>query len=49
MDRRQLECFLAVAEHRSFVGAARALHVAQPSLSQTIKAMERRVGGPLFR
>lgn len=48
MDRRQLEYFLAVAAHGSFTGAAAALHVAQPSLSHSIKAIEREVGALLF-
>ncbi|MHA6626626.1 LysR family transcriptional regulator [Pseudonocardia sichuanensis] len=48
MDRRQLEYFLAVAAHGSFTGAAASLHVAQPSLSHAIKAVEREVGAVLF-
>jgi LysR family transcriptional regulator, carnitine catabolism transcriptional activator len=49
MDRRQLECFLAVASHGSFTSAASALRVAQPSLSYTIRALERELGTPLFQ
>jgi DNA-binding transcriptional LysR family regulator len=48
MDRRQLEYFLAVASHGSFTSAASALRVAQPSLSYTIRALERELGAPLF-
>lgn len=48
MDRRQLEHFLAVASHGSFTSAASALRVAQPSLSYTIRALERELGTPLF-
>jgi LysR family carnitine catabolism transcriptional activator len=48
VDRRQLEYFLAVAAHGSFTSAAAALHVAQPSLSHAIKAVEREVGAQLF-
>lgn len=48
MNTRQLEHFLAVVDHGSFTRAAEHLHVAQPSLSQTIKGMERELGVPLF-
>jgi DNA-binding transcriptional LysR family regulator len=43
-----LEYFLAVAAHGSFTGAAAALRVAQPSLSHSIKALERELGALLF-
>jgi LysR family carnitine catabolism transcriptional activator len=48
MDKRQLEHFLAVASHGSFTSAAAALHVAQPSLSQTMRNLERELGVSLF-
>jgi DNA-binding transcriptional LysR family regulator len=48
VERRQLEYFLAVVEHGGFSKAARALHVAQPSLSHTIAGLEAEVGGALF-
>lgn len=48
MERREVEYFLAVAEHGSFTGAAKALHVAQPSLSAAIGQLENRLGGKLF-
>jgi DNA-binding transcriptional LysR family regulator len=48
MDRRQLECFLAIVDHHGFTNAAQALHIAQPSLSQTIKRLERELGVDLF-
>lgn len=48
MERRQIEYFLAVVEHGGFTNAARALHVAQPSLSHAIAALEAELGGLLF-
>ncbi|ADB49837.1 transcriptional regulator, LysR family [Conexibacter woesei DSM 14684] len=44
----QLAYFVAVVETGSFTGAARREHVAQPSLSQQIRALERELGGPLL-
>ncbi|MBB3664697.1 DNA-binding transcriptional LysR family regulator [Prauserella sediminis] len=48
MDRRHLEYFVAVAEHESFTAAAHALRIAQPSLSQAVKALENEVKTELF-
>lgn len=48
MDRRQLEYFLAIAEAGSFTRAAQALHVAQPSLSHSMRTLEGELGSPLF-
>ncbi|GAA1548444.1 MULTISPECIES: LysR family transcriptional regulator [Brevibacterium] len=48
MDIRQLRQFLAVVDTGSFTKAADTLLVAQPSLSQTIKGLERELGVTLF-
>lgn len=45
---QQLEYFVAAVDHRSFSAAAQALHVAQPSLSEQIRRLERRLGVVLF-
>jgi DNA-binding transcriptional LysR family regulator len=48
MDARQLEYFLAVVDHGGVNKAAQALYLAQPSLSQAIRALERDLGNDLF-
>ncbi|GAA4485726.1 LysR substrate-binding domain-containing protein [Rhodococcus olei] len=48
MEFRQAEHFLAVIDHGGVVRAAAALHLAQPSLSQSIRVLERELGTPLF-
>ena len=48
MDLRLLEYFLAVVNHGGITKAAKALYIAQPSLSQAIRKLERQLGVDLF-
>lgn len=48
MERRQLEYFLSVVDNGSFTAAAAVLHVAQPSLSQAVRTLERELGAELL-
>ncbi|MEV0084723.1 LysR family transcriptional regulator [Saccharopolyspora sp. NPDC050642] len=48
MDSRQLRYFVAVAEHGGVTKAAKALQVAQPTLTQGLRALERDLGVELF-
>lgn len=45
---RQLQYFVAVADHNAFGAAAQALAVSQPSLSKQLAIMEDELGAPLF-
>jgi len=48
MDDRRLRYFLAVVDEGSVTRAAQRLHVAQPSLSQALRAFEREIDVQLF-
>jgi DNA-binding transcriptional LysR family regulator len=48
MNVRQLTCFVAVVEDGSFTRAARRVGIAQPSLSQHIRALEEELGGAVL-
>ncbi len=47
MKLKQLNAFLAVAEHRTIRGAARALGVTQPAVSSIVRELELDLGAPL--
>jgi DNA-binding transcriptional LysR family regulator len=48
VELRQLEHFIAVAEEGGFTRAAQRLHLVQSTLSVSIRALERELGGQLF-
>lgn len=45
---RQLNVFLAVAEHKSITAAAQACHVTQPTVSMQMKELSQAIGLPLY-
>lgn len=48
MDERRLRYFLAIADEGSVTKAASQLHIAQPSLSQSLQTLESELGARLF-
>ncbi|MED0678524.1 LysR family transcriptional regulator [Aneurinibacillus thermoaerophilus] len=48
MDIRHLQCFLKVAQCKSFTKAAQALYLTQPTISKMIKNIEKELGVVLF-
>lgn len=48
LDLRQLQHFVSVASHGSYAQAAQALNLTQPTLSRSIQALERQIGGRLL-
>jgi len=48
MERRQLEYFIAVAEHDGFGRASIALNVTQSTISQAVAQLEGELGSELF-
>ncbi|MBW4717190.1 LysR family transcriptional regulator [Saccharothrix obliqua] len=48
MELREIECFLVVAEELHFRRTAERLHLSPARVSQTIRLLERRIGGALF-
>ena len=48
MELQQLKYFLEVAQSQHITRSAEKLHIAQPSLSQAIKRLERELGVPLL-
>ncbi|WP_024793665.1 LysR family transcriptional regulator [Tomitella biformata] len=48
MDLRQLQYFLAIVDHAGMAGAATALGVTPPTISTSIRTMERSLGLQLF-
>jgi DNA-binding transcriptional LysR family regulator len=49
MEMHQIRYFLAVCEELNFTRAAQRCGVSQPSLTNAIKALERQLGGAVFR
>jgi DNA-binding transcriptional LysR family regulator len=48
MDRYEIDTFLTLAEELHFGRTAQRLGLSQARVSQTVKALERRIGAPLF-
>ena len=48
MEIQQIRYVLALAREKSFLGAAKQMHVTQPTLSQQVQKLEKELGVPLF-
>ncbi|MCF8482916.1 MAG: LysR family transcriptional regulator [Rhodospirillum sp.] len=48
MDKRSLECFVALAEELHFHRAAQRCHISQPGLSQQLQRLEEQLGAQLL-
>jgi DNA-binding transcriptional LysR family regulator len=48
LNLRAMQHAIAVADHGSFVSAARAVHLSQPALSRSVQTLERSIGARLF-
>ena len=48
MNYKHAEYVMTIVEQGGITAAARVLHISQPSLSQTVKAVESDLGAPLF-
>ena len=48
MEIRTLKYFLAVTREQSILGAAKHLHLSQPTLSRQLKELENNLGKQLF-
>lgn len=48
MTNLDIETFWAVVQHGTMTAAAEALYITQPTLSMRVRALEERVGTPLF-
>jgi len=49
MEVRVLRYFLAIVQEKTITGAARRLHISQPTLSRQITELEAALGTPLFK
>jgi len=49
MQMQQIRYFVTLCEQGNFTQAAKRCGVSQPSLTNAINALERELGGPLFR
>lgn len=48
MDTRELQALIAVADEKSFHGAAARLGLTQPAITRRIQRLEERIGAQLF-